>query len=98
MRQSVVVVVLLASGVLASAQGLSPKAGAVSDGLYTNLYFGMNYRLPTGWITSFVAAEGTCERECQLLDLRAADAKLRRAITLTAEQLAAGTGVSERMI
>ena len=48
---------------LAVAQGLSPKAGAVSAGLYTNLYFGMNYKLPEDWKVRFVGMEGACERE-----------------------------------
>jgi len=92
MRQLFLLVLLLASAILSAAQGLSPKAGVVSDGLYTNLYFGMNYKLPAGWITSFVATEGTCAKECQLLDMHAADPKSRRSISLTAEQLANGGG------
>jgi hypothetical protein len=50
----------------------------------------MSYKLPTGWITQFVATEGTCQKECQLLDLHAADPKSRRAISLSAEQFAGG--------
>lgn len=85
---------LVACGV-AVAQGLSPKAGAVSAGLYTNLYFGMNYKLPEDWSVSFVAREGTCERECVLLDARAPEEKSRRAVTVSAE-LQSATGSAER--
>jgi hypothetical protein len=86
---------VLACGV-AVAQGLSPKAGAVSEGLYTNLYFGMNYKLPADWTVSFVAREGVCERECVLLDARAPEEKSRRAVTVTAELLSAA-GSTERV-
>jgi hypothetical protein len=85
---------VLACGV-AVAQGLSPKAGAVSAGLYTNLYFGMNYKLPEDWKVRFVGMEGGCERECVLLDAGAPEEKSRRAVTVTAE-LAAAAGSPER--
>lgn len=91
-RLLLVLILLLPGWVLGAAQGLSPKAGAVSEGLYTNLYFGMNYKLPPDWTVSFVAMDGQCERECMLLDVRAPDAKSRRAVTITAEQLAAVSG------
>jgi hypothetical protein len=86
---------LVLACVLAVAQGLSPRAGAVSDGLYTNLYFGMNYKLPEDWKVKFVGIEGGCERECVLLDASAPEEKSRRAVTVTAELLSA-TGSSER--
>jgi hypothetical protein len=86
---------VLACGV-AAAQGLSPKAGAVSAGLYTNLYFGMNYKLPEDWKVAFVSMEGACERECVLLDARAPEEKSRRALTVTAELLSAA-GSPERV-
>ncbi len=95
MRHLLLMLLLVANGIAAVGQ-LSPKAGTISEGLYTNLYFGMNYKLPAGWITSFVATEGTCERECPLLDLHSSDPRSRRAITLTAELLASGGG--ERVI
>jgi hypothetical protein len=85
-----VLLFLLAACLLAPAQ-LSPRAGAVSDGLYTNLYFGLNYKLPADWLVSFVAMEGECPRECMLLDARAPGERSRRAITITAEFL--GTSV-----
>lgn len=88
-------VLLIPAWLGAAAQGLSPKAGAVSDGLYTNLYFGMNYRLPADWTVSFVAMDGQCERECMLLDARAPGERSRRAITITAEQLGAVRGPEE---
>ena len=91
-RLLLVVIVLLPAWLGAAAQGLSPKAGAVSEGLYTNLYFGMNYKLPADWTVSFVAMDGQCERECMLLDARAPGEKSRRAITITAERSGAVRG------
>jgi hypothetical protein len=91
----IVVLLLLAWLGAAAAQGLSPKAGAVSEGLYTNLYFGMNYKLPLDWTVSFVAMDGECERECMLLDVRAPGEKSRRAITITAEQMGAVRGLEQ---
>ena len=88
-RLFLVVLVLLPAWLGAGAQGLSPRAGAVSEGLYTNLYFGMNYKLPADWTVSFVAMDGQCERECMLLDARAPGEKSRRALTITAEQVGA---------
>ncbi len=85
----------LFASTLVFAQGLSPKAGAVSEGLYTNLYFGMNYKLPADWVVSFVAMDGACERECVLLDVRAPEERSRRALTVTAEQLGAGSGLQQ---
>jgi hypothetical protein len=91
-RLVLVLILLLPGWVLGAAQGLSPKAGAVSEGLYTNLYFGMNYKLPVDWTVSFVAMDGQCERECMLLDVRGPGEKSRRAVTISAEQLAAVSG------
>jgi hypothetical protein len=88
-RLLVLMVLLLPACVVAVAQGLSPKAGAVSAGLYTNLYFGMNYKLPEDWKVRFVGMEGACERECVLLDAIAPEEKSRRAVTITAEVLSA---------
>ena len=79
---------MLACGVAVS-QGLSPRAGAVSEGLYTNLYFGMNYKLPEDWKVKFVGTEGNCDRECLLLDMSAPEEKSRRTLTVTAEPLPA---------
>lgn len=89
-RLLLVVLLLLAQVLPATAQGLSPRAGAVSEGLYTNLYFGMNYKLPVDWQVSFVAMDGACARECLLLDVRAPGEKSRRAITVSAEPQAGG--------
>jgi hypothetical protein len=83
--------VLLAASALAPAQ-LSPRAGVVSDGLYTNLYFGLNYKLPADWLVSFVAMDGECARECMLLSVRAPGEKSKRELTITAESVEAGGG------
>lgn len=91
-RLVLLTIVLLGGWVLISAQGLSPRAGAVSDGLYTNLYFGMNYKLPQDYTVSFVAMDGACERECMLLDARAPGEKSVRGLTITAEQTSAAGG------
>jgi hypothetical protein len=50
--------------------GLSPKAGAESDGLYTNVYFSFNFKLPEKWNVTWVAQDGPCGKECMLLDVR----------------------------
>jgi hypothetical protein len=72
--------------------GLSPKAGAVSDNLYTNLYFGMNLRFPQDWDLMWAASEGTCAKECMLLDVRAPGyPKVQRGLMITAEA-ATGSG------
>ena len=92
MRGLFLLLLFLPGWMLAAAQGLTPKAGAVSDNLYTNLYFGMNYKVPVDWAVSFVASDGACERECLLLDARAAVEKTRRALTISAEQIAPGGG------
>lgn len=87
--------ILLLACALATQQqpdtdGLSPKAGAVSENLYTNVYFGFNFRFPQDWDVSFVASEGPCAPECMLLEVRAPGyPKLPRSITVTAE---AGAG------
>jgi hypothetical protein len=80
---------------MALSQGLSPSAGAASEGLYTNLYFGMNYKLPADWTVGYVAVEGPCEHECRLLDARAPGEKSRRAVIVTAELLSAGAGAPD---
>ena len=56
-RTLLLILVVLAASALAPAQ-LSPRAGAVSEGLYTNLYFGLNYKLPVELVVSFVAVDG----------------------------------------
>jgi hypothetical protein len=76
MRGQLVLLLLLLPGwMLTAAQGLTPKAGVESDGLYTNVYFGMNYKLPADWVLWYVAGDGACERQCMLLDMRASAAK-----------------------
>jgi hypothetical protein len=88
-RLLLLIFIVLAGSVLAPAQ-FSPRAGAFSDSLYTNLYFGMNYKLPADWLVSFVALEGECPQECMLLNARAPGEKSRRALTITAESMNAG--------
>ncbi len=77
----------------ALSQGLSPSAGAASEGLYTNLFFGMNYKLPADWRVAYIGLDGPCERECMLLDVRPPGERSRRALTITAE---ASAGSLER--
>ena len=88
-RLLLLIFIVLAGSMPAPAQ-LSPRAGAVSASLYTNLYFGMNYKLPADWLVSFVAYEGECPQECMLLDARAPGERSKRALTITAEALSAG--------
>jgi hypothetical protein len=90
MSRLLVLILLLAGDAAAVAQGLSPKAGAMSEGLYTNVYFGMNYKIPAAWTVSFVADEGECPRECVLLDVRAPGEKSKRSLAISAERLAPG--------
>lgn len=94
MSRLLFIVVLLLGASLPTAAQLSPRAGAVSEGLYTNLYFGMNYKLPADWTVSFVAMDGSCARECMLLDVRAPGEKSRRGVTITAESPATSGGGS----
>jgi hypothetical protein len=87
------VVLALASAALLAQDsgGLSPKAGAVSDNLYTNVYFGMNFRFPQEWNLIWAASEGACSQECMLLDVRAPGyPKVQRTLMITAE--ASGPG------
>ena len=73
MRRFLVVLAMSALVCTAAAQqsgGLSPKAGAFSEDLYTNLYFGFNVKTPAKWKVNFVASDGPCGNECLLLDVR----------------------------
>ncbi len=64
--------VLACAALLAQdSTGLSPKAGNVADNLYTNVYFGLNFRFPQEWNLIWAASEGACLKECMLLDVRA---------------------------
>ena len=60
MRGLILLLLVLPGWMLSASQGLTPKAGAVSEGLYTNVYFGMNYKMPADWKVSFVASDGAC--------------------------------------
>ena len=73
MRKSLVIVTIAILSWVASAQetgGLSPKAGAFSESLYTNVYFSFNLKVPDKWNVSWVAKDGPCGNECMLLDVR----------------------------
>lgn len=74
MRRFLIVVLFVAGcATVALAQqsgGLSPKAGAFSDDLYTNIYFGFNLKTPAKWKVVYVASDGSCGNECLLLDMR----------------------------
>lgn len=65
--------------------GLSPKAGAFSDDLYTNLYFGFNLKTPAKWKVVYVASDGSCGNECLLLDMRNPNPKSLQVMQVTAE-------------
>lgn len=72
-RFLIVIFLILANATVALSQesgGMSPKAGAFSDDLYTNLYFGFNLKTPAKWKVNFVASDGPCVNECLLLDVR----------------------------
>ncbi len=98
MRRFPVILLTLACAVALAQQpensgGLTPKAGTVSESLYTNLYFGMNLRIPQDWDVTFAASEGACSPMCMLLDLRPKGyPKVKRTLTLTAESLANSNG------
>ena len=73
MRKSLVVVAIaLLSCVMAAQEsgGLSPKAGAFSENLYTNVYFAFNLKVPQQWNITWVAKDGPCGNDCVLLDAR----------------------------
>ena len=73
MRRFLAVAVVLATACAMVGQdsgGLSPKAGAFSENLYTNLYFGFNLKTPAKWTLVYVASDGACGNDCLLLDLR----------------------------
>jgi len=86
---------LVLAGSLAAQQapegpGLTPKTGAVFDNLYTNVFFGFNFRFPPEWEISFVASDGSCAPECVLLEVRAPGyPKVARSVTVSAEAGAA---------
>lgn len=91
MRHLCLVCILVLACSLAAQQapqapGLTPKTGAVFDNLYTNVFFGLNFRFPKDWEVSFVASDGSCAPECVLLEVRAPGyPKVPRSVTLSAE-------------
>lgn len=73
MRRTIVVLAIAMLSCAALAQesgGLSPKAGAYSESLYTNVYFSFNFKVPQNWSVNWVAKDGPCGSECMLLDVR----------------------------
>ncbi len=93
MRALRCLVFLVLAGTTLLAQdstGLSPKAGNVADNLYTNVYFGLNFRFPQEWNLIWAASEGACPKECMLLDVRAPGyPKVQKTLMITAEEPAA---------
>jgi hypothetical protein len=73
MRKTIVVLAIAIVSCAAFGQesgGLSPKAGAYSESLYTNVYFSFNVKVPERWNIAWVAKDGPCGNECMLLDAR----------------------------
>jgi hypothetical protein len=89
MRRTIVVLAMAMLSCAALAQesgGLSPKAGAYSESLYTNVYFSFNLKVPEKWNVNWVAKDGPCGAECMLLDVRnPAYPKQTQMIQVTAE-------------
>ncbi len=83
---AVATVVFVSMALAQDSGGLSPKAGAFSDDLYTNVYFGFNVKTPPKWKLNFVAIDGSCGNDCILLDVRNPDyPKSLQVIQVTAE-------------
>lgn len=95
MRRCIVLLTILTCGIAALAQeseGLSPKAGAFSADLYTNVYFGFNLKVPANWTVTWVAQAGPCETQCMLLDVRdPAYNKNKQLLQVTAEAWKGGS-------
>ena len=90
---SLCLLILLATAAVAQ-EGLSPKAGALSSNLYTNVYFGFNFQVPENWTVTWVAQNGPCGKDCMLLDVRAPGyPKPARMISVSAEQVDQGGAV-----
>ena len=90
MRRCIVLLAVAIFGLSAMAQdseGLSPKAGAFSADLYTNVYFGFNLKVPPKWNVTWVAQAGPCGNQCMLLDVRdPAYDKNKQLLQITAEE------------
>lgn len=100
MRRCIVLLLAIAMfGLAAAAQeseGLTPKAGAYSADLYTNVYFGFNLKVPTKWTVTWVAQAGPCGDQCMLLDVRdPAYAKNKQLLQVTAEETKPGGAAHE---
>ena len=90
MRRCIVLLAIAMCGFTAMAQdseGLSPKAGAFSADLYTNVYFGFNVKVPAKWNVTWVAQAGPCGKQCMLLDVRDPGyVKNKQLLQISAEQ------------
>lgn len=99
MRRFMLVLAVAMLGCAAGAQepgGLSPKAGAYSESLYTNVYFSFNLKVPQKWNVTWVAQDGPCGNECILLDVRhPAYPKSMQMIQVTAEAVKPQTTMRE---
>lgn len=98
MRRSMLLlaIVLFACAAIAQDEGLSPKAGAISGDLYTNVYFGFNLKVPSKWNLVWAAETGPCGDQCMLLDIRdPAYAKNKTLLQITAEPLKAESSAHE---
>jgi hypothetical protein len=90
-------IVLFAAALVAQDEtGLSPKAGAFSADLYTNVYFGFNLKVPPKWNVTWVAETGPCGNQCMLLDVRDPDYdKDKQLMQVTAEDIKGHSPVRE---
>src|ERR1700674_319364 len=71
-RASIVFLSLLFLCVVASAQASTPDSGSVSNGVYTNTYFGFSYTYPKDWV---VHGDATNQRIVELGKERVKDTK-----------------------
>lgn len=99
MRKYELLIALIVIGISAIAQepaGLSPKAGAFSSDLYSNIYFGFNLKVPEKWNVVWVAETGDCGKLCMLLDVRDPEyKKSKQAMQITAEDSGGSSGGHE---
>jgi hypothetical protein len=90
------IVFFVCGAVAQQGEGLSPKAGALSGDLYTNVYFGFNLKVPAKWDLIWVAETGQCGDQCMLLDIRDPEySKNKKLLQITAEPLKAESSAHE---
>lgn len=90
------IVLLACATMMAQDEGLSPKAGAISGDLYTNVYFGFNLKVPAKWDLIWVAETGQCGDQCMLLDVRDPSyTKTKKLMQITAEPLKSESSAHE---